>query len=87
VVLIGGNAAKIYHAFLIISGLICHYIFIAQLKHPIANIGLIPGLVLIIHLRKVMQTRDPKEFDPELKKVALATFGIAVLTAIGLMIG
>jgi 1,4-dihydroxy-2-naphthoate octaprenyltransferase len=57
------------------------------LKHPITYIGLIPGLVLIIHLRKVMQTRDPKEFDPELKKVALATFGIAVLTAIGLMIG
>ena len=87
VVLIGGNAAKIYHAFLIIGGLICHYIFIATLKHPITYIGLIPGLVLIIHLRKVMQTRDPKEFDPELKKVALATFGIAVLTAIGLMIG
>ncbi len=86
VVLIGGNAAKVYHAILIIGALICHYLFIAQLKHPMAYIGLIPGLVLIIHLRKVMKTRDPKEFDPELKKVALATFGIAVLTAIGLMI-
>jgi hypothetical protein len=33
-----------------------------------------------------MATKDPKEYDPELKKVALSTFGIAVLTSIGLLV-
>lgn len=86
VVSIGANEAKVYHFFLIIGGLICQTIFITKLNHPIAFIGLIPGILLIIHIRKVMQTKDPKEFDPELKKVALSTFGVAVLTAIGMMI-
>jgi hypothetical protein len=34
-----------------------------------------------------MATKDPKDFDPELKKVALSTFAISILTSIGLMIG
>jgi len=41
----------------------------------------------LLHVRKVMATKDPKEFDPELKKVALSTFAVAILTSVGLMIG
>jgi 1,4-dihydroxy-2-naphthoate octaprenyltransferase len=51
-----------------------------------AFLGLLPGVVLIIHVRKVMQTKNPKDFDPELKKVALSTFALALLTAIGLVV-
>lgn len=87
VVLMGANLAKMYHGFLILTGLACQAVFIFKINYPIALIGLIPGIILLLHLRKVMQTTDPKEFDPELKKVALSTFGIAVLTSIGLMIG
>jgi drug/metabolite transporter (DMT)-like permease len=51
------------------------------------GVAVIPGIVLILHVRKVMRTTDPKNFDPELKKVALSTFGIAVLTVVGLLVG
>ena len=86
VVKMGPNFAKMYHMILILGGLICMAIFISKTKNPIPFIGLIPGLYLIYHVRLVMQTTDPKNFDPELKKVALCTFGIAVLTSIGLFL-
>jgi 1,4-dihydroxy-2-naphthoate octaprenyltransferase len=83
----GARLAKIYHVILIIGGLICQTVFITHTGHYFAYIGLIPGIILLIHIQKVIKTTDPKEFDPELKKVALSTFGIAVLTSIGLFIG
>ena len=87
VVIMGPNLAKVYHLLLVIGGLVCQTVFLLGTKHELALIGLLPGVLLIIHVRKVMQTTDPKNFDPELKKVALSTFGIALLSVIGLMIG
>lgn len=86
VVKMGGDVAKFYHALLIVGGItaLAMYIYLHQLT--LAWIGLLPAIVLIVHLRKVMQTKYPKDFDPELKKVALATFSIAVLTSIFLNI-
>ncbi|MEY3237550.1 MAG: hypothetical protein RI883_1651 [Bacteroidota bacterium] len=86
VVKIGHDWAKLYHTFLILGGIICHVMFLVSINHTLAFIGLLPAIILILHLQKVMKTKNPKDFDPELKKVALSTFGIAVLTAIGLMI-
>ena len=86
VVKMGPNAAKLYHSILVIGALICHTLFLIGTDHEPAFIGLLPGIILLLHVRKVMQTKDPKEYDPELKKVALSTFAIAVLTSIGLMI-
>jgi 1,4-dihydroxy-2-naphthoate octaprenyltransferase len=85
VVKMGGDAAKIYHTLLILGGLTCLASYISVLSHPMAFIGLLPSVLLIIHLRKVAGTTDAKAFDPELKKVALSTFFIAILTAVGLM--
>lgn len=87
VVMMGANAAKIYHALLIILALVCMLIFLSKGTQTTAFIGLIPFILLLLHVRKVLATKDPKEFDPELKKVALSTFAISVLTSIGLMIG
>lgn len=87
VVMMGANLAKMYHATLVLGALVCHILFISHQNHPIAFIGLIPFVMLLMHVRKVMSTKDPKEFDPELKKVALSTFAVAILTSIGLMIG
>ena len=87
VVIMGANAAKIYHALLIILALVCMLIFLSKGTQTTAFIGLIPFILLLLHVRKVLATKDPKEFDPELKKVALSTFAISVLTSIGLMIG
>jgi 1,4-dihydroxy-2-naphthoate octaprenyltransferase len=86
VVMMGGDFAKFYHTLLIIIALGLHLYFVSELHHDMAFLGLLPGVVLIIHVRKVMQTKNPKDFDPELKKVALSTFALALLTAIGLVI-
>ena len=82
----GANTAKIYHAFLIVGGLTCQAIYLVRIDHPTALVGLLPGILLILHVRKVMRTTNPKDFDPELKKVALSTFAIALLSAIGLIL-
>lgn len=79
VVKMGPNQAKLYHALLILFGLSSLAVFIARMGEPLYFIAMIPGLYLFYHLRVVMQTTSPKDFDPELKKVALTTFGIAVL--------
>jgi 1,4-dihydroxy-2-naphthoate octaprenyltransferase len=52
----------------------------------LAYLGLLPCFVLIIHLNKVMQTKNPADFDPELKKVALSTFALTVFTSVFLNI-
>jgi 1,4-dihydroxy-2-naphthoate octaprenyltransferase len=45
-------------------------------------IYILPFVFLLIHLKKVVQVLDPKDFDPELKKVALSTFLLSLLFAI-----
>lgn len=79
VVKIGPTNAKFYHAALIFFALLSLAVFIAKMSNPILFLACIPCLILIVHLRKVMQTRDPKDFDPELKTVALSTFAIALI--------
>jgi 1,4-dihydroxy-2-naphthoate octaprenyltransferase len=86
VVLMGPNWAKLYHSLLIIGGLTSLVVYINVAAYKMAGLGLIPALFLIFHLRVVMQTKDPKDYDPELKKVALATFALSVLTSIGLFL-
>lgn len=81
----GSNMSKLYHSFLIMGSFVAMVYFLVEIKKELAFIGLLPYLVLFLHVRKVMATRDPKEFDPELKKVALLTFAIALLTTIGLI--
>ena len=86
VVKMGPNQAKLYHALIILVGLSSMAVFISRIGNPIYFISLLPGLYLIYHLRVVMQTADPADFDPELKKVALATFGISLFFFIAVLI-
>jgi 1,4-dihydroxy-2-naphthoate octaprenyltransferase len=81
VVKMGPNIAKLYHAFLIIIALICWVVFISAWKQEIFFFSLLPFIFLFLHLRKVMHTKDEKEYDPELKKVALSTFALCLLWA------
>lgn len=41
--------------------------------------ALLPFAPIAVHLGKVYRTRDPSKLDPELKKLALSTFFIALL--------
>jgi 1,4-dihydroxy-2-naphthoate octaprenyltransferase len=87
VVKMGPNLSKVYHSMLIMGAFVSLFYFLTEKNVSFSFIGLIPFVLLFLHVRKVMSTKDPKEFDPELKKVALLTFAVALLTGIGLILG
>lgn len=80
VVKLGGEKAKQYHAFLIVTAMVTFVVFglINEFKLD-QYLFLITYVPLLIHLKKVHQNENPKDLDPELKKVALSTFFLAVL--------
>jgi 1,4-dihydroxy-2-naphthoate octaprenyltransferase len=86
VVKMGELNAKRYHTTLIVLA------FLGILATLIFNqwwwgfIALIPFSVLFVHLKKVWSVREPRDLDPELKKVALSTFAIAVLFLISTLL-
>jgi 1,4-dihydroxy-2-naphthoate octaprenyltransferase len=85
VVKMGPNSAKFYHAILIFLAILCLAGFIVQFENPILFVVMTPCILLFIHLRKVMMTKEPKDFDPELKKVALTTFLLSIVLFITLI--
>ncbi len=85
VVRMGGDNAKIYHLVLFIGALIAAITFNIQFEMKWA-IMLLPFIVLALHMRKVMATRQEKDYDPELKKVALSTFLVSILLLISALI-
>ena len=81
VVKLGFEKAKRYHSFLIITALA--YAIISFIgKSPLLFLSLIAFIPLTLNVIKVWKTREPKELDPELKKIALSTFGFSLLKAI-----
>jgi 1,4-dihydroxy-2-naphthoate octaprenyltransferase len=78
VVQIGGYKAKFYHIFLILGGIISLFIFLFVKGSMLSFFGLLPCLFFIVHLNKIIKIQNPVDFDPELKKVALTTFLIAL---------
>jgi 1,4-dihydroxy-2-naphthoate octaprenyltransferase len=85
VVKMGQNTAKFYHALLILLALCSLAVFIGQFKDPYLYLALVPGALLLYHLRTVMKTTKAANFDPELKIVALSTFFLS-LALWGMMI-
>jgi 1,4-dihydroxy-2-naphthoate octaprenyltransferase len=81
VVKMGKEKAKKYHFSLILMALVTLIITISHLG-LLQYIFLLPVGFLSAHLRKVLTTQEEKDFDPELKKVALTTFGISILYAL-----
>ncbi len=83
VVLMGFDRGKIYHYFLLISAFLCMLLFVwihfLSWWHLLHLIAFIP---ILLHLIRVLRTTDPRYLDPELKKLALSTFLLAVLFCI-----
>lgn len=86
VVKLGFDKGKIYHVFLVATGLATWFFTIYLLAVSAYNyylfLALLPSFGLVLHLKKVLETRVPAALDPELKKVALLTFFSALLFAI-----
>ncbi|RIV30610.1 1,4-dihydroxy-2-naphthoate octaprenyltransferase [Flagellimonas lutimaris] len=80
VVSLGFENGKRYHFLLIFGALICFSLFVwiesFDWRYSFFMLAFVP---LLIHLRKVMMTKNPASLDPELKKVALSTFLLAIL--------
>jgi 1,4-dihydroxy-2-naphthoate octaprenyltransferase len=82
VVKIGSKNAKTYHSLLIIAAFWSQFSFVLLTEKLILLISLIPFILLFIHLKTVRNNQEPRLLDPELKKVALSTFFMAILTFI-----
>ncbi len=83
VVSLGIAKGKRYHflllslAFLSMLGFVLFYS--RGGKSPLCLLAFIP---VFLHLRRVSRIKEPERFDPELKKLALSTFLLAVLSYI-----
>lgn len=86
VVKMGDKLGKDYHYALILGSLFCLVMYSVITSSELNNfIYLIAFIPLIFHLKRVGNNENPKELDPELKIVALSTFGIALLFSLGLI--
>jgi 1,4-dihydroxy-2-naphthoate octaprenyltransferase len=87
----GGEWAKKYHYFLIISAMVFVLLFayINDMRDEIFNfdqyIFLAAYFPLTSHLITVYKNREPRLLDPELKKLALSTFLLAILLSLALI--
>jgi len=82
VVKIGSKKSKIYHYTLFIVAYLAFPIpiIVTGYSSPIIWVFILPTLVIhFFHIRKVISIQNPKDYDPELKKVALSTFLFSLL--------
>lgn len=78
VVKMGFEKARIYHSALIL--LACFAFMYTALWFGKNGIWLIFVLLpLLFHMKRVLEVKEPRLLDPELKKVALNTFAISVI--------
>ena len=82
----GGAWAKNYHFFLVITAmvLVVAFAFLNDF-HFDQYIFVAAYFPLTGHLIRVYKNRNPKLLDPELKKLALSTFFLSILLALGLI--
>ncbi len=86
VVKIGGKAARKYHYFLVIGAMVLVLLFAAiyngvGFKYD-QYLFLLAYIPLIGHLIRIYKTVELRALDPELKKLAIATFLLSILLSI-----
>lgn len=82
----GFRKAKIYHTTLIIIAFLALAEFLVLQGWYFSLISLLPFVLLFKHLFFVWRTLEPSALDPELKKVALATFFISIIFVISIVL-
>lgn len=86
VVKLGLQKAKTHHSGLIIIGMASWVFFLVYTEQWWAFISCLPFVLLIKHLVFVWKNNTPKAFDPHLKTVALSTFFVSLLFALGTLL-
>ncbi|MFP9115486.1 1,4-dihydroxy-2-naphthoate polyprenyltransferase [Flavobacterium sp. RHBU_3] len=87
VVKMGPKAAKFYHYTVIVTALALTLLF-AMLNDfkPVQYIFLVAFIPLVLHIKTVVNNTEPRNLDPELKKVALSTFLLSVLLCVAMQL-
>jgi 1,4-dihydroxy-2-naphthoate polyprenyltransferase len=86
VVKIGGENAKKYHYFLVVTAMILVLIFaILSHFHFDQYLFVLTYIPLIKHLKTVYKNQKVSDLDLELKKVALSAFALSILLAFGMI--
>ena len=81
---LGSKNAIIYHNILVLLAILLSALFgLLYYTSPYNLIFVIAYIPLLIHLIKVNKTKEPRLLDPELKKLALTTVGLAILMGVG----
>lgn len=84
IVKIGFEAGKKYHYLLLLGAFFCLSIFLLlTFKHWEQVLCLLSFVPIFFHFLKVKNTDTPKNLDPELKKLALSAFAMALLFYLG----
>ena len=78
---LGFKKAKVYHLMIISIAILCFNIAIYRLDYTVFQVICcnLPTALFSVHLLKVIKVKEEKDYDPELKKVALATFAQAMI--------
>ena len=80
VVKLGFQNGKVYHSVLLCLSFLSFLVYIfLQFSNGIHTVFMLPYIVVLVHLFKVMGTKEPVLLDPELKKLALSTFLLSLL--------
>ena len=83
-VILGFKRVKTYHYILIFTAILISFLFgIFYYTSPLNLIYMIIYIPLLLHLKRVKHIKNLKDFDPELKVVALLTFALSVLLGVG----
>ncbi|MBT8286135.1 MAG: 1,4-dihydroxy-2-naphthoate octaprenyltransferase [Flavobacteriaceae bacterium] len=84
VVKLGVSRAKLYHFFLLLISLLCMLLYLRAAEAAAYQyLCLIVFIPLGLHAVKVKRINSAADFDPELKKVALSTFFMALMFYLG----
>lgn len=81
---LGEKGSKIYHTFLIVTAIVISILFaLFYYTSPFNFIFFFMFIPLILHIKKVLNNKDPKLLDSQLRVLALTTFGFSILLGIG----
>jgi 1,4-dihydroxy-2-naphthoate octaprenyltransferase len=87
VVRMGSSRSKIYHSWLIITGLLTSVIFVAMTgKSTVQWLFLLSYPAFLTDLIQISKITLPRQFDPFLKKLSLATLLFTVLFGLGIIL-
>jgi len=87
VVRMGSDKSRLYHTILIVLGWLCAILFVAiRFQSVYQLIFILTAPLFIRDLVKINQIQEPRQLDPFLKKLSIATLLFTLLFGIGIIL-